>query len=60
MKGFELIAALTSKWREAGRNAPLTPVVVEFTVGGQVEQFAVSGVDVRADATALNVRRVTR
>lgn len=59
MKGFELIAALTSKWRAAGRDSAMQDVLFLVQVGGERVPYAPVDIKVPAKGpTEIYLRRV--
>lgn len=61
MRGFELIAALTTKWRDAGRDSAQRDVVFLVQVGG--ERVPYTPVDIKCPVkgpTEIYLRRIVR
>jgi hypothetical protein len=61
MKGFELIAALTSKWREAGRDSAMTDIIFIVQVGKELVPYTPTDIKVPLGRpTEIRLRRLVK
>lgn len=61
MKGFELIAALTSRWREAGRDSAMSDVLFVVQAGSERMYYAPTDIRVPVKGpTEISLRRIVQ